>query len=70
MKIEQKYYVEWTVNDQLHRSEVILGKEIPLTERFPYIKDYIKEYWESITKAGTRVKVTKIEYKGTVTRIS
>jgi hypothetical protein len=70
MKQEHKYYVEWRTDDYLRRSEVILGKELPMTERFPYIKDYIKEYWESITKAGTKVEVTKVKYLGTVMRIS
>jgi len=70
MKTEHKYYVEWMVLDQLHKGEVILGKELPLTKRFPYIKDYIKEYWENITKKGTIVEVCKVKYVGTVLRIS
>lgn len=70
MKQEHKYYVEWKVDDYLQRGEIILGIEMPLTKRFPYIKDYVKEYWESITSAGTKVVVTKVKYLGTVMRIS
>lgn len=70
MKQEHKYYVEWTVNDQLYTSEVILGVKLPLTKRFPYIKDYVKKYWERITETGTKVVVRSVVYKGTVLRIS
>jgi hypothetical protein len=70
MKTEHKYYVEWSVDGHLHRGEVILGKEIPLTERFPFVKAHIEEYYESITKAGTKVRVRKVVYKGIVLRIS
>jgi hypothetical protein len=70
MKQEHKYYVEWTVNDQLYTSEVILGVKLPLTKRFPYIKYYVKKYWERITETGTKVVVRSVVYKGTVLRIS
>lgn len=70
MKEEHKYYVEWTVEDFLHRKEIILGAELPYSERLPFIRDYIKKYWIGITKEGTRVEVCKVEYKGTVLRIS
>ena len=70
MKTEHKYFVEWKVDDYLRRGEIILGIEMPLTERFPFVKDYIKEYWESISEAGRKVVVTKVKYLGTVSRIS
>ena len=70
MKQEQKYYVEWKTDDYLQRGEITLGIEMPLSKRFAYIKDYVKEYWESITSAGTKVEVTKVKYLGTVMRIS
>jgi hypothetical protein len=70
MKQEQKFYVEWKTDDYLRRGEIILGIEMPLTKRFDYVKDYVKEYWESITQAGTKVVVTKVKYLGTVLRIS
>ncbi len=73
MKLDKKYYVEWSVEDHLHRSEVILPQEIADTltirEYHNYVKDYIKEYYESITKVGTRVEIRSIKYMGTVLRI-
>lgn len=69
MKTEHKYYVEWTVDDFLHKKEIVLSVELPLMERFPYIKDYVTKYWTRITKKGTRVEVRKVEYKGTILRI-
>lgn len=74
MKKEKKYYVEWSVNDYLHKSEVILGDEIaetlPLEEQHDFVKRWIKEYFKRITVPGTKVKIQSIVYKGTVFRIS
>ena len=70
MKQEHKYYVEYSLDDYLRKGEVVLGIDMPLTKRFPFIKNHIKEYFESITKAGTKVEVRTVKYLGTVLRIS
>ena len=72
MKQEYKYYVEFLVNDHLNRGEFTVSHDFAprISRRTSVVKDAIVDYWKKITKKGTRVEITKIEYKGTITRIS
>jgi hypothetical protein len=65
MRQERKYYIKYVIGSSSRKGEFTTPDTMSPTSA----RDKFLEYFHSITKDGTRVKIITMEYRGTVLRI-